>query len=62
MPGDENDWDFSIRRGQILLKCEAATARQSHVEHKASRVFRIVRFEKIGNRCKLLSAYPERLQ
>src|ERR1700730_7294215 len=50
MPGDEDDWEIPVGRGEVALKLETASARQSHVEHQAGRSIRLIRFEKVGNR------------
>src|SRR5258705_13949868 len=34
VPGDEDDWEFSVCRGQITLKIKPTLSRQSDVEHQ----------------------------
>jgi len=38
--GNEDDWELSVRRGELALKIKAALPRQSHVKHQAGWDFR----------------------
>src|SRR6266700_1633742 len=50
MPCDEDDWEVPVGRGEVTLKLETASPRQSHVEHQAGGTIRLIGFEKVGNR------------
>src|SRR5882762_2726843 len=50
MPRDEDNWEAPVSCGEVALKLETASPRQSHVEHQAGRPVRLFAFQKIGNR------------
>src|SRR6201988_2254888 len=37
VPCDEDDWEIPVGRGEVALKLETTSSRQSHVEHQAGR-------------------------
>src|SRR6266576_2063581 len=50
MPCDEDDWEVPFGRGEVTLKLETTSPRQSHVKHQAGRAMRLFGFKNIGNR------------
>ena len=62
MPGDEDDWEFFVRGGELALKIKSALPWQSHVKHQAGRDFRQFGPQKVGNGGKQPHIKPERSQ
>src|ERR1700730_8309106 len=49
VPGNEDDWEFPVRRGELALKIKTALLRQPDVENQAGRAIRRIGLEKVGN-------------
>src|ERR1700676_3446195 len=60
--GDEDDWEFLARGGELALKIKTALTGQSHVENQAGGAIRRIGFEKGGNGSKQVSIQAERSQ
>src|SRR6202140_4392220 len=49
VPGDEDDWEFPIRRNELALKIKTALPRQSDVEDQTGGAIQRIGLEKVGN-------------
>jgi hypothetical protein len=62
VPCDEDDWEFSVRRGELALKIKTPLPRQPDVEDQAGGANRRIKLEKVGNGRKQVSIQAERSQ
>src|SRR3954452_7513031 len=62
VPCDEDDWDFSVRRGELALKIKTALPRKPDVEDQAGGAIQRIGLEKVGNGRKYVSIQAERSQ
>src|SRR5262249_52028519 len=49
VPGDEDDREFPVYRGELTLQIEAALPWQSDIEHQAGWTIRRIGLEEVGN-------------
>src|ERR1700674_4411692 len=47
VPGDEDDWEFPVRRGELALKIKTALPRRPAAEHQAGGATRQIGLEKV---------------